>query len=349
MNILLQIHKSSTYMQNILQNILNDSNDTNEEEINNLLIQTYELLNSDKNSNLKLNINYDQYIEYLINLTNDYLKIEYTKENILQYIILADYFQLKIQDDFFVYILNNYVIKINKFYNKLYLYQPFNYYILNEFGKENNINNNTFKYIFKINKNMCNEITTLHSRHIKQYYLDKCINIVNLNISKNWQINNVNRLQKLEKLNISSCYCKNDCNVDQNGISQLKFIKKLDASCNRKIIDVNHLQQLEELNVSGMPDYVYWGLHKLNISGIPQYKKYICGINQNGISQLTSIKILIASDNDKITDVNHLQKIEYLNISGNCCVGQNGMSQLMLIKKLYAYDNDKICDNLKKI
>ena len=70
--------------------------------------------------------------------------------------------------------------------------------------------------------------------------------VKNLNASENNKIKDVNHLEKIEELDISSKIC----GVNQKGITELKLIKKLNASNNNKIKDVNHLEKLEELHIS---------------------------------------------------------------------------------------------------
>ncbi len=246
---LLQIYKNSTYLQNLLE--IEDSNNTNqkiEQEIKEIFKQIYKLLN--------LNITYEKYITYLLDLTDDYKYIKYTVGNIFYYVKLSDYFQLNIQDDLFNYILDEYVLK-NKFYHKLYSYQPLNYYILDRFCNDgsdikNNIYyrkcivGNTYEYIFRINEHICKEIKILNSHHITQHSLNKCVNVTQLNICDNSEIININCLQLLVNLNmsnISNVYGK--CSVNQNGISSLLFIKKLNVVNIAKIIDVNHCNYLK--------------------------------------------------------------------------------------------------------
>ncbi len=310
---LLKIQKSSIYLQNILEDEENIEKNIGE-KINVLLKQSHE--------QLKLNITYEIFIEYLLNLINNYVNTQYTEENILQYIILSDYFQLNIQDEFFNFVIDKYIFKQNIFYNELYLYNPINYYILDKFSKTNDIDNNTFKYIFEINENICCEIKILNTQCIEQNLLNKCVNIVDLNIFNNSHVNDVNHLQQLEKLNISCGYLNTGCGVDQNGISKLLFVKVLNVWNNRKITDVNHLLLLENLNISSSD----------------------CGVDQNGISALKFIKILDAMNNCKITCINHMQLLEDLNVGSNCCIGQNEISQLKFIKKLNVSGNNKISD-----
>ncbi len=269
---LLKIYSESKYLQYMLEdNDINDIEDT--ENIENLCKQAHTLLN--------LNISYDTFIRYLINLANEYKYIPFNEINILQHVILSDYFQLDEQLNF---IIEHYVFNLNVFYDKLYVYKPFNYYILNKFSKKNNISNATFKYIFNINKDICKKIKTLCSENIDNCSLKLCVNLIDLDISNNLKIDNVNYLNNfklLENLNVSE-----NCGVNQYGIYQLLFIKNLDINSNCKITDVNHLQQLEKLNASGKN----------------------CGVNQQGISNLINIIELNACDNDKISHVIHCDK-----------------------------------------
>ncbi len=283
---LLKIYNASTY----LQNILDDSNNV-EYDVTSLIKYTYELLN--------LNITYEQYIKYLLNLINDYKNKnnKYTNENILQYVILADFFQLNICDEFFGYILNEFICK-QKFYDKLYSYNPINYCILEKLKQNNDISVNTLEYIFKINENICNEIMELNSCNITQELLNKCKNIKKLDVCFNYNIFNVNHLKQLEDLDASSS------NVSQFGILKLLFIKTLRVKNNFKITDVNHLQLLEKLDVS------------------------CCGVNQYGISQLLFVKKIVIYANNKINNVNHLQELTELDIFGTKYVIHNEILRL---------------------
>ncbi len=304
MDNLLKIYNASTYLQNLLED---EKSDNFVSTINGLLQQSYKLLNLNLNSYSYLS--YIDYIEYLLNLVNNYKNIKFTENNVKQYIVLSDYFQLTIQDEFFNTVLNNYILQQNIFYDKLYVYQPFNYYILDKFSKKNNINNKTFMYIFEINENICYEIKKLYSVYIEQKTLDKCVNIVDLDICNNSHIKDINCLQFLETVNISGYFS----NLPQRGISQLLFVKNLNVSNNKNITDVNHLQLLTNLNASGRR----------------------CNVTQLGISKLLFVKNLNLFDNSKITCVNHLQLLEDLDISGlSCGIKQYGIAHLMFIKNL---------------
>jgi len=86
--------------------------------------------------------------------------------------------------------------------------------------------------------------------------------------------------------------------LNQNGISKLKNITKLNIGNNPKISNVNHLINLINLNADGF----IWK----------------CGLDQNGISELKNITELNVSGNSKISNVNHLINLINLNASQHC-------------------------------
>jgi len=273
-----ELSKESDYIKNQLED---------EQNVENILKTAYDII--------KPKISYEEYKEFLINITTNYNKIEYTEENIVMYVLIIDYFMLEKQEEIFNYIIKKYIIEENKYYEKLNMYNSIDYNLTKILGTKNNISNETLKYIININ----NEIKELYSETVTQEILNKCKSLV-----------------KLEELNISGHNCK----VNQEGIKDLKLVKKLDAHNNEKIKDVNHLSKLEKLDISG----------------------HNCGVNQEGIKDLKIVKNLNASCNEKIKDVNHLGKLEELNISRDCGVNQEGIKDLKLIKILNTYNNEKI-------
>jgi len=298
---LTDLHKESEYITNFIED---------EENKNKTIKKLFE----EGIKMLQLDINVIDGMKCIIELIENYKIIKYTEENILNYVKLSTYFMLKNSDEFLDYIIDEYIFKQNKYYNKLHNYNTVNYYINKKLGTENKINSETLEYIININS----EITELYSEFITQKTLNKCTSLVKLNIPNNTNITNVNHLNKLEELNISG-----RCRVNQEGIKDLKLVKNLNASWNDNIKDVNYLDKLEVLNIQGM----------------------YCGVNQEGIKKLKLVKNLNISYNDKIKDVNHLDKLEEFVISGeNCGVNQEGIKELKLVKKLDAWNNDKIKD-----
>ncbi len=354
-----QLYIESEYIQIMLEKLTeNDSeNEKNTKtDIENTLKIAYDTL--------KINIPYEEYKIFLINISDKYKNLKHTEENIVTYITLIDYFMLNKQDEIFDYIIEKYIIGKNKYYEKLHMYNSIDYYLTKKLEIENTINNRTLEYIVNINNGM----TKLYSHLITQEILDKCLFLTKLNIPNNFNVTNVNHLNNLEELNIS--HISNRSGVRQEGITNLKLIKKLNASRNTNIKDVNHLLLLEELDISltcgvcqkGISDLklvkilnvcsndrIYdvnhlSDLEKLNIScSVFSHSLFLkCGVKQEGIANLKLIKSLNVSNNDMITNVNHLSLLEELDISHECGVNQEGISDLKLIKILNIHCNIKI-------
>jgi hypothetical protein len=102
----------------------------------------------------------------------------------------------------------------------------------------------------------------------------------------------------------------------------------LNACGNSKINNVNHMKKLKIL-----------------------YCSKNCGINQEGINELTNLEYLEASDNSKINNVNHMKKLKILNCSNNCGINQDGINKLTTLEYLDANNNSKInnVNHMKKL
>lgn len=72
-------------------------------------------------------------------------------------------------------------------------------------------------------------------------------------------------------------------------------------------------------------------------------KKYLMRLTDNILKSYPYIKILDASNNPKITNVNYLSKLEILYATLNCGINNTGIQNINLIK-LYASFNYKITD-----
>src|SRR6185437_9335889 len=59
--------------------------------------------------------------------------------------------------------------------------------------------------------------------------------------------------------------------------------------------------------------------------------------------KFSHLKVLNVCDNKKVSTVNHLVKLEELNVGASCGIDQNGIAEINL-KKLNASDNYKIKD-----
>jgi hypothetical protein len=92
--------------------------------------------------------------------------------------------------------------------------------------------------------------------------------------------------------------------------------------CNRydiyDIYDVNMLTNLEQLYAEGD-----------------------CGIDNNSIQGLTSLRVLHVKNNARVTNVNHLTNLEQLYADGYCGIDQNGIQGLTSLRELNAKDNKK--------
>ena len=188
-------------------------------------------------------------------------------------------------------------------------------------------------------------------------------NLTILNIRGFTKITNINHLTKLVELDAS-----HECNITNDGIKDLFNLKKLILNCNHLISNINHLTNLIELkafsnyalkndSIKGLINLQYFYLPNcINISNINYLKNltelnasgYNCGVNDYGIKDLENLIILKASDNRKITCVNHLQKLEKLDASFSCGIDENGINKLLKLKSLYFYRNEKII-NLNNI
>ena len=155
---LLIIYNNSEYLQNILND--NNNGNINDHIINDSILLVYNLLN------LNNKITYDELINKLIELINNYKDIKYNKENIIIYLTLYEYFLIiEKEDKFYYYIINEYIIN-NLYYKELYQFNSINYYLLDILSKTNDIKNETLEYLFKINNNLYNEIINLYSSNI---------------------------------------------------------------------------------------------------------------------------------------------------------------------------------------
>ncbi len=222
---LLRIRKASAY----LQDILTDTHEINK-NINKLLNQIYIVDFKKEFKCGHLFISYEFFINCILKLLCDYKNIRYSGNSIVLYAKLVDYLQLNIKHEFFNYIVDLYIFDENVLYDKIYPCNAINLCILDKFSKENDINNETFRYIFDINNDICNEIKILNSKYISQNLLNRCKNIVSLDISNNRKITNVNHLEFLDELNvygfcgINKKYLSEFCVMHLNKINNSKKI-----------------------------------------------------------------------------------------------------------------------------
>lgn len=117
-------------------------------------------------------------------------------------------------------------------------------------------------------------------------------------------------------------------------------IKYLDASNNPKITNINHLPLLQRLRASNKVTFTI--------------SSELCGISDNSMKQCVNLKFLDASDNPKITNVNHCTKLIALMACDNCGITDYGMSECVNLKSLYSSNNKRItnvnhCTQLQRL
>ena len=79
-----------------------------------------------------------------------------------------------------------------------------------------------------------------------------------------------------------------------------------------------------------------------------------CGIDQNGIGSLMQVEEICCSENEKIINLNHLQKLKNAIINGNCGINLKGIESLRFVEEICCHNNDKIINlnnlqNFKKL
>ena len=73
------------------------------------------------------------------------------------------------------------------------------------------------------------------------------------------------------------------------------------------------------------------------------------GINDEGIINLNNLDILNASNNSKITDINHTTKLRELNASGTCGIVNLDNLEILDMDKNYQIRNIKHMAKIRKI
>jgi hypothetical protein len=141
------------------------------------------------------------------------------------------------------------------------------------------------------------ELSASHDCGIDQEGIQQLTSLRILEITNNWKITDLNHMINLEELD-ASIFCDeryNKIGINQAGIQHLISLLKLDVRNNSQITDVNHMINLIELNAS---EGTCKQEHDRAIG--------ICGIGQDGIQNLTSLRKFYAEKNEKITSANHM-------------------------------------------
>jgi len=168
------------------------------------------------------------------------------------------------------------------------------------------------------------------------------LNLTKLILQNNDKITNINKLTKLEYLDISN----NDTNLKLDNLKKLKILKcsrkyyqdginnksikllnlkELDITNNQQIYEIDHMQNLEILHANGKS----------------------CVLNDHHIRNCINLKELYISDNPKIITVNHLTNLKVLDISQNSGVNHDGIKEIknldvLNIKNNFNINEDKL-------
>lgn len=146
------------------------------------------------------------------------------------------------------------------------------------------------------------------SRKLDEKILMTYPDLKKINLDSNTFIQNINFLKKLDTLKIGT-----HSSIKYEGISQLKILKLYIYG--NTTLDIKNLTDLILLKIIG---HSHIDNHDLNC---------------------LSLKKLVIPNKTKITNINHLTKLEILNCSGIFSnMGKNGLSKLNL-KKLIMVDN----------
>ena len=216
--------------------------------------------------------------KYIVDILGNFSTIEFTKNNILTYVNLAEHYCST--NDFLNYVIDEYIINKNCFYDILCKMENINQIIIENIENNNNIKNMTYSYLYEHNTVVFDNVKKLESLHINENNLLKFKCLTELNISDNNKItDNGIKYLKLRFLNVSG-----NCNITNDGIKNME-LEVLNSSTNNKITDdgIKHMK-----------------LHTLIISNDNNSSDF-CGISDAGIVNM-KLKCLIATKNRKITN-----------------------------------------------
>lgn len=223
------------------------------------------------------------------------------------------------------------------------------------------INKDTYDCV-KIQKLVFDKNYILTESILKQ---NKFSDLIILDLSYNTKIKDINHLIYLEELNSSRSV------LPDSGISELKFIKKLNVENNKFVKCIEHFTNLTELNCGGccmvseknineMKSLKYLKVLKIsnnrkikNIDSLINLIELDCSwvnnemANEN-LKNLTTLKKINIRNNNKITDLNMLINLEYL-ICNNV-IKIEGINNLKKLKLINIKDNSNIKEeDLKKM
>lgn len=165
----------------------------------------------------------------------------------------------------------------------------------------------------------------------------KLKNITSLNISDNIKITKISHLVSLKAL-------KTNNRVEDNEIKNLTALTYLNIT-NGKINKVSHLTKLLALKIFSVviDNNEIHNLTLLQELDIGRHKNTLWPkIDNSGISNLINIRHFCMHNNITITNVNHMLKLRFLDISGTCNIDNDNLNMLTTLISLKIYDNVKI-------
>ena len=149
---------------------------------------------------------------------------------------------------------------------------------------------------------------------------------------------------------------------NQKIICNYKDAKRLKINWRSFISDVNHMTNLKCLHidtatndhVSTYDDYFIIKLTKLeelyignceitslnHLTNLTKLSVRYCGINNDGIKNLTNIRELCIDDNANIENLNHMTDLKLLTLIGTNNIGDEGIEKLTNLEELYVSNSD---------
>jgi|SaaInlStandDraft_4_1057021.scaffolds.fasta_scaffold05133_5 hypothetical protein len=277
--------------------------------------------------------------QYLLNMTDTCVLIKFTDNNILTYIHLAEYYCFA--EKIIIYVVDEYILKCNKFYEILCNHESINKILIDKFsnGFNNNITNETFEYLHKINILLFDQTKKLDSRLINDDNLQKFkyLNDLDISCNNNATNNGIKHLQ-LHTLSIS-------CNkmITNEGIKHMhKTLRILCIACSNLITDEGLKDlQLHTLYIPYNKLITNKGIRHMQLHTLHVSRNKI--ITNEGIRHMRhSLHVLHADGSCKITDegIKDMNLTE-LNASHNKNITNEGIKDMNLTE-LYASSNNNI-------
>ena len=152
-------------------------------------------------------------------------------------------------------------------------------------------------------------------------------NLVILSVHFNSQITDVNCLKKLQVLHAGYT-----SGIGDNGLKDLVDLIELHVPDNPRVTNVNHMRKLRVLNAKWNANH----MSELRFLDVGRR----CGIDDNGLRELTELRVLNVEGNYGVTDVNHMSELRFLDVGRGCGVGDEGVKSLkgsVVIRKYFGH------------